>query len=320
MNIKLSSKNKDILGKISLHADKSLRELAKISNHQLHSVNYIINKLEEEKILKRTWIINYLKLSWQRYQIVFSCGIADKKKIIKYFTNRRRVVHLNEIGGEYDFDLVFLARSASDVLCLLQEATQECGNIFSHRVLAIHGRTAYFNRKHFCSNKIKYDTLDTGRDSEPYEMDEIEQKILETLGKSPKILRKDLASELKISIPTLNQRIDKLQKNQVILGCMFSPNYNKLGLQNYRLLISTNSLSKNFSDQMFNFARKQVHVTSYRESIGEWDYELYAEVENYEQLINLKEELREVFENNLTRIQIIPRLKSHKFVSYPIFR
>ncbi len=60
--------------------------------------------------------------------------------------------------------------------------------------------------------------------------------------------------------------------------------------------------------------------TSYRESIGAWDYEINLEVERYETITKLKDELWHTFGAKMETVQIIPRFKTHKFLSYPVLK
>jgi DNA-binding Lrp family transcriptional regulator len=295
-----------------------MRELSRISKHHLHTTRYTINRLEDRGILHRAWIIDVFALGWQRVQILCSTGNADRQKVIAFFTGRSRVVHLAEIGGEYDFDIVVLARGTHDTLCLMRDAAKACGDIFASKALVVQNSISYFPRKYLCRGRVSCGVLVTGGEKPRHTIDEIDHRILELLMSTPAILKKEMGERLSLSLPTVSARLARLKEQGVLVGAMFSPRYSELGVQNYKLLISSRDRSQEFRDALYDFAYRHPHCTSYRDSIGEWDYELNAEVESHGELTELKNALYRRFGSGTSRLQVIPRFKMHKFMSYPV--
>ncbi len=320
MKTRINDRERDLLGRIGLHADKSLPEIAKLSHHHLHTIRYTLSRLTERKILHRAWVVDVFQLGWLRIQILFSVGDAPRGKVIKFFTEQNFVVHVAEIGGEYDFDVVLLARTTHDALVLLQEASRVCGDIFVSKSILVQNSISYFPRKYLCKGRSIYGALTQGGRKIPYVLDEKEQRILEALMREPEIDKKSLAEKLTLSIPTINDRLARMRKAGVIVGAMFSPRYIELGVQNYKVLISTCASDLKFRDALYKFAYTHPHCTSFRESLGVWDYEINAEVEGHQELSRLKDELWQSFGKHLAEIHVVPRFKLHKFMSYPVLK
>ena len=318
MKTRISERERDLLGRIGLHADKSLPEIARITKHHLHTIRYALSRLMEREILHQAWVIDVFQLGWLRIQILFSVGDTNRDKVVKFFMGKDRVVHITEIGGEYDFDIVLLARNTSEVLDLMQEASRACGDIFVTKAVLVQSSIAYFPRKYLCKDKPVYGALVLGGAKKPYVLDEKEQRILESLMIDPGIEKKVLAERVALSIPTINDRITRLKRAGVLVGAMFSSRYIELGVQNYKILISTCASDRKFRDALYKFAYDHPHCTSFRESLGEWDYEVNAEVEGHRELSLLKDELWHHFGKKMGEVHVVPRFKLHKFVSYPV--
>ncbi len=318
MNTRISARERDILGRIGLSADQSLPALAKLSGHKLHTVRYTISRLESRGILHRSWLIDIFRLGWLRFQVLLMIGAANREKFISFFSRSNRVVHIAEIGGDYDFDLLLLARDPKEVLTIFRDASKVCGDIFGEKAVILQTQVAYFPRKYLCHGKPLFSALQVGEREGRYELAPLEQLILEGLIKDPQISKRDLAMALSISIPTLDARLKKLRAEGVLRGAFFSPRYVQLGAQNYKILLKVSSASKELRDKVYLFSYRHPHCTSFREGIGEWDYELNAEVEGHRDITELKKDLWNTFAPALTSLAVIPRFKLLKFATYPI--
>ena len=109
--MRFSNRDRDILARIGLYADSSLRDLARLSGYQIHSVRHLLDRLKAQGLIKKAWVIDPLRLGWERYHILFSTAKPLEKKqteFISYFVNSSRVTSFSELAGDFDYQLNFL--------------------------------------------------------------------------------------------------------------------------------------------------------------------------------------------------------------------
>jgi DNA-binding Lrp family transcriptional regulator len=316
--VRVQQRERDLLGRVSLAADRSLRELAQISGHQVHTVRYTLERLQARNLLQRAWVIDVFKLGWLRVQLLVSLGRSSRDKVIDYFMKAPRITHVSEVGGPYDLDILILSRDVTSVLTLLSEASEACGCLFSSKAVVVQSSIAYFPRKYLCKGEPSYGAIVCGDRPGVFPLTEIDQGVLEMLTAEPSIEKKEMARRLKVSVPTLDLRLKKMRSEGVIRGAMFSARYSGLGAQNYKVLISSRKCSSTVRQEIYQFAYKHPHCTSYRDGLGAWDYEISAECEEQRQILTLKDELWRQFGKYLATLEVIPRLSMLLFSSYPL--
>lgn len=320
MKLRLLKRERELLGQIGLYGDLSIPALAKLTGQHVHNVRYSIERLEEAKILKRAWVVDIFKLGWQRTQILFACKKYEAEEIRDYFINRVNVVHLAEIGGEYDYDLLLLTKTPRETLDLMREANAKFPSLFANKKIAVQTSVGYFNRKYLSTKSPPKLSIEVGTSHAQYEISDMEQRLLSLLMEDSQITNKELASELGVSQPTILSKLKKLKEEGVIVGSMFTARFEIFGVHNYKVLIHLNNFQKGFRDRFFNFFSNSPHCTSYREFVGEWDCEVSIEVENYKDIIELRKTLHKKFENEIVKIEIIPRFKLYHFKAFPVYK
>lgn len=316
--MRLSAVERDILGRASLLADKSLPELAKVSRRKIHTVRYAITRMKERKIIAKAWVVDVFRLGWQRFQLLLAIGGGNRQQFIDYLRKIPNIAHVAEIGGKYDFDVAIVAGSAEEALSVLRQAVVTCGAVLRDKVITAQSMIHYFPRKYMCTGKALLGEIVVGNNKEKYELTAIEKALLMKLIEQPEVSRKDLSSHLCVSPPTLDARMRCLWNEGVIRGAMYGSRYDELGMQNFKVLISMTGATPDVAKRMHKIAYLHPHCTSFRTGLGAWDFELQAEVERYQQITELKEFIWREAGSHVHSIEIIPRFKLHFYNSYPI--
>ena len=318
--MRLSIRDRDILCRVTLHADCSLRELAQISKHQLHSVRYLLERMKEAGAIRKTWVIDPLRLGWQRYHLLFSTAapLGQKRdEFINYLVTLPTVASFAEIGGDFDYSVNVLARNVKDACSTLSSVTNRFGMVFFTKYLSLQYRVAYFPRKYLASGPFKFKPLLIGDIEGTVEVDGLDRRLLYLLARNPDCEKKELAKLAGSSVVTVTARIEKLRENKIIRGASFVQSGAITGAQNYRLLIYARGINESLNQTMFKYAEKAPHCTSYSEGFGGADFELGIEVEHYNQVVELKEDIRSKFGDQIAQMQVLSRFKVHKYSPYP---
>ena len=100
-------------------------------------------------------------------------------------------------------------------------------------------------------------------------------------------------------------------------GAIYSPTLTSYGAQNFRILLYARGIDCTLSDAVWAWAAAEKRCTSIAEGFGGADFDLGLEVEHYEQLVALKEELRARFGDLVAQMQVLSRFRVHKYIPYP---
>ena len=87
----------------------------------------------------------------------------------------------------------------------------------------------------------------------------------------------------------------------------------------YRLLIFVNALNLDLKERFSQFFEGHRNVVSFVHCIGSWDYELRVEVQDPQEIVQLKQQLYELFGNDISTVKVLPMFSDIKISNYPFY-
>ena len=120
-----------------------------------------------------------------------------------------------------------------------------------------------------------------------------------------------------MSAVTVNNRLKRLRNSGVIRGVIWSVHGHKVGSQNFIFLIETHGFDSSLGGQIFEYAKKHPCCTNFRQTLGNWDIEIGAEVPEPSEVVRIKDELSERFFERISRINVLNRIGMLKYRVYP---
>lgn len=316
--MKLDKKERDIIVRSSLHAEESVPELAKRCGVQQHTLRSFFERLNSQEAIRKVWAIDIFRLGWHRYELLYSVRGKGGKELIEFFHSSSRVSFLGEVGGEFDYEVVVLAKNVGEVLDLIQDANRRCNSPFVAKSLSVQRTMNLFPRKYLSPKATKAEVISLGTNSSLANVNEKDLKILEHLGKTPDIQKQELAAQVGISRVTLDDRLKRLRKEGVLRGALFNFKASTYGSQNFKVLVSTRGILPELRESFFKFAMEHPNCTNFRDGLGEWDYAFGIEVERPEDLAGFRDKLWNSYGEHLAKVQVLSRLRILKNVSYPM--
>jgi len=317
--MKLDKKEREILVRSSLHADESVPELAKRCGVQQHTLRSCFERLNSLEAVRKVWAIDIFRLGWHRYELLYSVRGSGGKELAEFFQNSSRVSFLGEVGGEFDYEVVILAKNVGEVLDLIQEANRRCNSPFVAKSLSVQRTMNLFPRKYLSPKAPKTEVISLGNDPSGANVSETDLKILEHLGRTPDLQKQVLAEKVGISRVTLDDRLKRLKREGVLRGALFNFRASVYGSQNFKVLVSTRGILPELRESFFKFAMEHPNCTNFRDGLGEWDYAFGIEVEHPEEdLASFRDKLWNKYGEHLAKVQVLSRLRILKNVSYPM--
>ncbi|MCB9798801.1 Lrp/AsnC family transcriptional regulator [Candidatus Nomurabacteria bacterium] len=318
--MKLSAKEKKVLAYSMMNAKMSVRELAKQTGYKSHNITYTLSKLKQSGIIHQVALVNLCPFGYTEYGVYFSLQTPDsatRKKILDRFLDSQDVPWVIELGGEYQYALAFRAKSVIDVTDMMDNVSEEFGNVFLHKSIHVRLFVTLYTRKFFSPNvPLMKPTIFETRTHVPH--DDLDLRIAYALEKNGGLSSYDISKLLQQPPSTIKKRIKKLEANKVIAGNIYAYDHVKGGTQMYELFLLCNTSDKTMRKKLQSFSEKHPNVVHFLQGVGEWDFELGIDVEKNEDVTLITEEIYKQFGNEITSMKVLPIFSLPKIFSLPI--
>ena len=126
-----------------------------------------------------------------------------------------------------------------------------------------------------------------------------------------------MPKKLGISRNTINHRIKYLAKKEAILGFNLFLNPARIGYQPYKILLSLRNLEPKTEKRFVGFAEANKTVVYVHKNFGKWNAEFEVIVKTAIDAQNISTKLRELFEQDLTDLELFPIFKDYKINLLP---
>ena len=324
--MKLSTDDSTVLARIALQGDETMRESARLLGKQFYTVQRAVQRGLRAGSLRRIWLFEPAALGLCRIQCLFSL-VFDRKesreKLISLCKASPSVAFFAEIGGEYEFEAVFLVENAVEAMQTLEELLAKAGAKLRIKSIARQNRIVFFRKKYLIPPELI-------EKSEPYleicarahlpVVDEVDQRILYALAKDPNHAKGQIARTVGISALTLDRRMTRMRADGVLVGSMWHLISAAVGVQYFKLIATLGAGGESQRRALLSFAAQQRFVTTYRENVGDSDIDLGVEVFHLSDLLNVREEFVRKFSRDVQKVSVVPRFAMYKFEPYPLTR
>jgi Lrp/AsnC family leucine-responsive transcriptional regulator len=122
-------------------------------------------------------------------------------------------------------------------------------------------------------------------------LDELDLKILKTLQQNGRTKRNELAEEIQLSVPSVSERLKKLEDNRIIQGYYTKVNRQAFGYDILAFILVMMDSSKHYKD-LIKHVEKHPHILECYSVLGEGSHLLKVCVKNTEALEKLLSEIQ----------------------------
>lgn len=288
--IKLDLKDRRILYELDRNARQSNAQIAKTVRLNKNTVNYKINRLLEEGLIRGYYtVIDSSKLGYFSFRVYlkfFNTAPENEQEIIAWLMNNKMVGVVGKIETIYDLVLHVWVKSIYDFDDFWLEFKGKFRKYFWNEKVHVFSKVYHFKRKYLLDEKsgpnkayeligakeiIKYDWLDF--------------EILKLLSKNARMPLLDISEKLKTPPRTVAFRIKQLEKNGVIQGYRVNMDLEKMGYEYYKINIVLDDF-ENY-DELLRFAKQHTNIIYIDRTLSDLDFEIDVEVKNRTELLEL---------------------------------
>jgi Lrp/AsnC family transcriptional regulator, leucine-responsive regulatory protein len=315
----LDKLDKKILRSLFSNKRQSYKDIGKLVRASKEVVNYRINRLKDNGILRGTvTILDNNKLGYNVNIVYYKLQKIDKlreKEIIEFFVNNKYVKVIATCTGNWDMFVVFCTKDLEH----LHKILSKFDNFLSINLKR--KRVATILEEHFLPFDYIIDRDNNGvkniQIKEDSKIDNTDLEILKVLTKNTNFSLVDIARKIKLTPEAIAYRIRNLIQEQVIISFFPLINITLLGYHWYTVSLFLHQVSNIRQKQLIKYLKQHPNIICVIKTVGDWDIEFDIHVESSYKFRSILMEIRELFSDIINDFESNLIFNDYKYTHLP---
>ena len=295
--ISLDLTDKKILAELDKNCRIPNSTLAKKVNKSREAVKYRIQQLQKKGIIT-TFItsINPNKLGYYMFKVYLKLENIpeEREKFFAELKTNKDIYWMGISDGAFDCVFAILSKSITEYYQKINTLLSQWEHLIVSKILGTMVDTKQYNKKFFTNDKDGTYVV-FGGDVENNKIEELDYKILTILANDARISLAELARKTNSTIEIVRSRKRKLEEKKIILSYRIAVDFNKLGLEFFKMFIYFRTVSKKDEASLAEWMRTHPKALYYIRSLAPWEMEPEFAVESYKEFNQIVNELRKKF-------------------------
>lgn len=310
----LDLKDRKILYELDKNARISFSELSKRVALSKNSVIERVRKLEKEKIiLDYNALININQLGYSTYDIYLKFQDTTPKKeeeIITLAMKNRKVWFVGKIEGSVNLVLLISAKTPEDFYEIWDSIYKKIRKNIKVVRIAILLEYHHFTKDYLLGKESSQRTVEKTGKRYDAEVDKTDLLLLKFLSYNARISLLELSKKIKMTPKTIKKRIKRLEKEGIILGYKINLNFQKLGYEYYKVLLTLTHLE--MREDIYRWILCNPNVVYFDKFLNGADFEFDVEIESFERFVALLNNLKRDFKGTIKEIEWFTPVEIYK--------
>lgn len=308
--MKYNERDLRILAALEMRADEPLPALARECRCKVSTVRYALAKfIEDGVIVTRRVYLNPDIVGFTNYAFYLTLALGrhldEFSKFRAYLSKQPRVNWFAEIGGDYQCAFRVSVKSLKDLLELWERLGKTFGQTIIRKEASIRAASSTFARSFLEQQPARTVEFRQGGEAR-HELSEVDRRVLTALSTEGFESFRALAARFDIPSSTFDRRIKALHKLGVIQGHYYILNVERLGLNEFRLLLHTRGHGANLTSRLRQFAKSHPRIRKYIQCLGSWDYELEITVRSGKEAAAIAALIQAKFRDEIEYVRTVP--------------
>jgi len=304
--VKLDRLDREILYILDTNSRTPAAKIAAMLNTSKERVIYRINRLVSEGVIDKFLLVtNLAALGHSSYKVCIQLqNVSGEKEdeIVQYLVSHPRIGFLARCEGKYDLLFALLAKSPEDFDEQFGPFTAKFQRHIKGYDLAITLAGETFSRKYFIEGERKSFTIATwGRKENRLKRDEIDIRILGSLGEDCRKSALEIAKDAIVSGDTVLKRMRLLEQSGIIQAYKIQLNKARFGYRYHKLFLNFVFMDEKKEERVRSYFREHPYVVFAIKTLGKWNYELDIELPAdapfYKMMRKMRDDLGDVLLN-----------------------
>ena len=305
---KLNLKDKKILYELDLNARQSNSEIGKKVGLSKEVVKYRIdNLIKEGIIIKFQTVINYFKLGITKHKLYLQLKDVNKEKLEEignYLKNHKKTEWVAICTGKWDLIVSFFVNNINELDEEILDLMNKYHNYIKDKAVTTtlhiirHLREYLKENQKISSKSLVYHTTKDKKEK----IDEKDLELLRLIVNNARMPVTELAYKLKLTPRIVEYKLRQLEKKEIILDykCHLEPRL--MGNIFCKVIFYVSNITKPKLNEFINYCSGIKESVWPQKVIGNWDFELDLEIENYEKfqekILDIKSRFSDIISNH----------------------
>ncbi len=315
MMIDLDLKDKKILYELDLNARQSDSEIAKKVKLSREVVNYRINRLQKEGVIRNfVTVLNNNTLGYLAFRVFLKFkDITPKKEeeIVDFLKNK--VSWVVRVRGNWTFNTMIFTKNVFEVEKFILSLKKQ----FQDILITIHSslitRMFHYHRNYLSTDITSDPSFEVmGEENKIVEIDDVDEKILRVIENDARLSSIDIGKKINLSERIVRYRLKRLVNKRVILSFRAIPNLDNLGMYYYKVHAKLNKFDDEILKNLNYYISLQPNIVYKTETIGGWDLEIEVQINSSKDLYELLDKMITKFPGIIEDYDVLEYAKEYK--------
>lgn len=292
--LKLDKKTRSILYELDTNSRQSNAQIAKAVGVSKDVVNYRIKQLESNGVIQYyAAIIDTSKLGYMNIRIILSLTNLNPKgrnALINFLISYEEVFFVSVHESNSDIVVGYLTKDLSLLHEFMNLLKMDYSNLIDSIDFAFYDTLYHLHRKYLTNSTPHVEVIKGG---DTPEHDELDIRILKLLAADARIAVSKLSRDLGKPVTTIISRIRNLEKRKIILGYSTILSSSKLGMEYIKIEAKLSEPDE--KNGMVEYCKQHPHIIYYMKTTGNWDIEIFVEIESMAKLGEIIQEIQKKF-------------------------
>lgn len=252
-------------------------------------------------------------LSYRFYARIKNSSRDKEAEIIYSLVQHSNTLWVVSASGAWDLEAVFVARNFVHFSAMFKEWRQKWGYAVSHIDISMSPVTYRFTRDYLI-DRARSSTRPTyfGFEPRPADIDDLDARLLAEVARNCRRSNEQIGQATNVSYHTAKDRLDILTQQGVIQTYSILLDLSKLGRRYIKILLSLEPFTKDAEARFLEFCARHNYVLYANEVLGHWQWEVEAEVPDYDTVYAFMREMRAAFPKHVSDFQLVEVTAEHK--------
>ncbi len=306
---KLDVKDRKILYELDFNSRQSNSEIGKKVGLSKEVVKYRIdNLIKEGIIIKFQTVINYFKLGITKHKLYLQLKNINEEKLEEignYLKNHKKTEWVALCTGKWDLIVSFLVNNVNELDEEILDLMNKYHNYIKDKAITttlhiVRHLREYLkeNERNQTKKKMVYYTIQDKKE----QADEKDLELLRLIVNNARMPVTALALKLKLTPRIVQYKLKQLEKKEIILDYKCHLNPQLFGKIFCKVIFYMSNITKTRLNEFVNYCSNIKESVWPQRVIGNWDFELDLEIENYEKfqdkVLDIKGKFSDIISNN----------------------
>lgn len=313
----LNVKDRKILLELQKNSRLTSSRIGKMVGLSWDVVNYRIKKLEERDIIKNyTITVNIYKVGKRLFKIYLRfthISFGSYNHILEYLRKENKVKWIAETEGIFDMIIGIAAESIFEFEDIKNYFLSKFGNVIATKEITYMISYKTYGKDYLLPKLKSKQILSVMANEENESIDDIDKKIINTLGVSSKDSIVDIAKKVSLTPKIVRYRMSNLEKKGIIIKYGIAIDKEKIGYLYFKCFVGLENISKKRKKELEAYINFHPNITYMTYVIGNWELEIEYETKGIFKFYNMVHELRQRFHDVISTVDTVMIFNEEKF-------